>query len=332
VSLAQSRELVSVVAATYGLQPVSDPHALEDSVNLNFVLWHGGRRLVVRVYRPSMTVPRLEAVQRIREFLIDGDLPFAPLRRTLDGKRWCEFDGRLVEVEEFVPSETFMESFAHIHLAMPMFAKIHNRLRVAPPDEAAATPLVANHVGADRVVDAVAAAVAALPSGDFSAAESRYVTIAETLSCQLGQAEAAYEDQLLRQLVHGDYWDDNVKFTGSRISLIIDLDFMGWRPRIDDLALTLFYANERLRRRDTSDQRRGRLRELVDAYDGALRPHLSLAERQALPYAIARTPLCFVADWVRDPGLAGEVLANRGPAWARALSMINDTSWTTAFV
>ena len=40
-----------------------------------------------------------------------------------------------------------------------------------------------------------------------------------------------------RQLVHGDFWDDNGLFREGRIVLVTDLDFMGVRPRVDDLAL-----------------------------------------------------------------------------------------------
>jgi Ser/Thr protein kinase RdoA (MazF antagonist) len=278
-----------------------------------------------------MTVRRLEAVQRIRQFLVDGGLPFAALRRTLTGEGWCQFGDQLVEVEEFVPSETYMESFEHLRLAMPMLARIHNRLRLTPMDEAAATAPAANHVDAVRVVDAVADAVAVVHRDELPPEESRYLTIAETLARQLRQVETQYEDQLHRQLVHGDYWDDNVRFTGSRISLVTDLDFMGERPRTDDLALTLFYANERLGREDASGERIAQLRELVDAYDEVLSPQLCTAERRALPYAVARTSLCFVADWVRDPGVVSKVLTNRGPAWSWALAMINNQAWTTAF-
>lgn len=326
-----SRELVSVVSTRYGFHPASAYHELGDSFNLNFVLRDGGRRLVVRLYRSSMTAERLEAIQGVRQFLIDGGLPFAPLLPTVAGGGWCEFRDRLIEVEEFVPSETHMESYEHIRVAMPMLAAVHNRLRLAPLSEAAAIAPVANHVDAANVVETVAAGVGLLPSRELTAAESRFVTIAETLSQQLQRVEAQHEDQPSPQLVHGDYWDDNVRFTGARISLITDLDFMGLRPRIDDLALTLFYTNERLGRHDTSDQRRDQLRALVDAYDRALHPHLSTAERLALPYAVARTPLCFVNDWVRDPKLASAVLANRGPAWSWALAAINDKSWTRAF-
>ena len=63
---------------------------------------------------------------------------------------------------------------------------------------------------------------------------------------------------------------DNVLFREGRIVLVTDLDFMGVRPRVDDLALTLYYANSTLSGDQLSDARVHRLRGLVDAYDNGL--------------------------------------------------------------
>lgn len=327
-----SRELIDAVCAAYGLPSTAEHRELGDSFNLNMLVSHGDERLVVRMYRPSMTAPRLAAVQEVRRFLIDAGLPFAPLRPTLDGSDWCEFGGRLIEADEFVPSETYMESLAHIRLAMPVLAQIHNRLSLACVNESVAQAPVANHVDAGRVVDVVGAWVAALRVAELSTEEFRYAEVAKTLAHQVQRAEAGLVDLLPRQLVHGDFWDDNVRFTGSRIVLITDLDFMGYRPRIDDLALTLFYANERLGRDDTSVRRRCQLQELVDAYDETLTEPLSRAERHALPYAIARTTLCFTDQPAHgDATCATELIPRRGPAWVWASAAINDPGWTTAF-
>jgi Ser/Thr protein kinase RdoA (MazF antagonist) len=48
---------------------------------------------------------------------------------------------------------------------------------------------------------------------------------------------------LPRQLAHGDFWDNNVLFRSGRVVSVTDFDFMGVRPRIDDLALTLYHTN-----------------------------------------------------------------------------------------
>jgi hypothetical protein len=75
-------------------------------------------------------------------------------------------------------------------------------------------------------------------------------------------------------LVHGGFWDNNVGFRHGRVVLVGDLDFMGERARIDDLALTLHFAMATLGRHDTDDAGAAawvaRLRRLVDAYDRGL--------------------------------------------------------------
>jgi Ser/Thr protein kinase RdoA (MazF antagonist) len=59
---------------------------------------------------------------------------------------------------------------------------------------------------------------------------------AEELAELVGQAEAGLVARLPRQLVHGDFWDNNVLFRHGRPVLVCDFDFMGERARIDDLA------------------------------------------------------------------------------------------------
>ena len=54
-------------------------------------------------------------------------------------------------------------------------------------------------------------------------------------------------------------------------------------------ALEFDYADDRV-----SDERAGRLRALIDAYDRGLSVPLTDRERRALPLALARAPLCFV--------------------------------------
>jgi aminoglycoside phosphotransferase (APT) family kinase protein len=81
------------------------------------------------------------------------------------------------------------------------------------------------------------------------------------------KAEVALVSQLPRQLVHGDFWDNNVLFRHGRPVLLADFDFVGEQARVDDLALTLWCARcdlstqagpaeelARLRRLDQVDQ------------------------------------------------------------------------------
>jgi homoserine kinase type II len=84
---------------------------------------------------------------------------------------------------------------------------------------------------------------------------------------------------------------------------VADLDFMGIRPRVDDLALTLYFTDEEMQRADAADRRAeeriATLRPLVRAYAAALSTPLSESEWQALPWALARQPLWGIGKWVR---------------------------------
>jgi homoserine kinase type II len=116
----------------------------------------------------------------------------------------------------------------------------------------------------------------------------------EELAALVTGAERDFIPKLPRQLVHGDFWDNNICFRGGLLNLITDLDFMCERARIDDMALTLYYTNLTFSEDQLSDDRRRRLRTLVDAYDRGLDRRLSSIERAALPLALTRTPLCLV--------------------------------------
>src|SRR5262249_9940899 len=141
---------------------------------------------------------------------------------------------------------------------------------------------------------------------------------------------------LPRQLVHGDFWDNNVFFRAGRVALVVDFDFMGERARLDDLALTLYFASWPFSARPVSDERLARLRRLVDAYDQGLADPLTPAERAALPLAIARQPLWAVGRWLallddeaRARRLAAEVTSD--VEWA--LQITRDLGrWQAAFV
>jgi homoserine kinase type II len=129
---------------------------------------------------------------------------------------------------------------------------------------------------------------------------------------------------LPRHLVHGDYWDNNVLFHDNQVVLVADLDFMGERARIDDLALTLYYTNSTFSDDPTSDERIRGLSTLVNAYNAGLDEPLTSAERAALPLALARTPLAFIAMIASVDSQAG--------ARRLAAEMAHDISWALAIV
>jgi homoserine kinase type II len=98
--------------------------------------------------------------------------------------------------------------------------------------------------------------------------------------------------------VHGDFWDNNVLFADGRLVAVLDFDFMAERPRVDDLALAMWFFLLEPGKGLPGEVERAQLRAFVDAYDGAAAVSLSPEERTALPLAIARQPAWSVGRWV----------------------------------
>src|SRR5262249_49916848 len=142
--------------------------------------------------------------------------------------------------------------------------------------------------------------------------------------------------QFPQQLVHGDFWDNNVKFRDGSLVAVLDLDFMEEGARIDDLALVLYYANSgsTLASRRLPVERMQALRELVDAYDSGLEYHLSEGERSALPLVLARMPLKYARHLLLRGSAADQRVVAQAEApdlaWALSMARFPDP-WRAAF-
>src|SRR5215831_20605540 len=93
-----SAELWEVLAARWAIsrQPGRD---LGGGLNLNLLVSRGAEQLVVRVHRPSVRPPRLEAIQAVRARLDAAGVPCSALVPARDGARWARAGDRLVEVD-----------------------------------------------------------------------------------------------------------------------------------------------------------------------------------------------------------------------------------------
>ncbi len=179
-------------------------------------------------------------------------------------------------------------------------------------------------------------ACAAIRAFAASADEERIARVSEELASALLCAGDERSLELPRQLVHGDFWDNNVKFQNGSLVAVLDLDFMEEGARIDDLALVLYYANSgstfaSLR---SPVERMQALRELVDAYDSGLECHLSEKERAALPLALARTPLKYARHLLLRTSAADQraVALAEAPELEWALSIAKlPGPWRAAF-
>lgn len=297
-----SSELLAFIEANWGLRWTADPVDLGGSVNLNVLVESGRQRFVGRVYRSHVTPQRLESIQVISRHLAASGLPFAAPVSTLAGLGWADFGGQLVEVEPFVATDGRMNDLDRLRCALPLLGQIHSTIRHAP-ELSVPDPVFANHLSAKLAAGATANGTARIRSWDTTPAEERLASEADALAAQLSELSQECRDLPL-QLVHGDYWDNNVLFVGDEIALVTDLDFLGCRPRVDDLALTLYFTSQ-----DIVDVTSvpGLLRDLVGLYESGLDEPLSEGELLALPLALARQPLWSIGVWVA--GLDDELAA-----------------------
>jgi Ser/Thr protein kinase RdoA (MazF antagonist) len=315
--------LLEAIGDRYGIRGEDGGDDLGGSSNLNLRLTSGRQRYVVRVYRPWITVARLAALQLARRVLGRGGVPCAQPVLTRDGASWIVVDERLVEVEPYVEHEAKMDSWPRLAAGLPLLGRIHTLLRPLAVGADGRNPPAANNIEPRDVLPGVQRGTQRMRRWEATPAELALATASDELALLVDRAERRAGAQP-RQLVHGDFWDNNVLFRAGRVVLVADLDFMGERARIDDLALTLYYTNSTFWQDPVSDDRVRRLRALVDAYDGGLDEPLSAAERVALPVALARAPLCFIA-------MIAAVDSEPG-AHRLAAEMVRDVSWALDIV
>jgi len=291
-----SAELWEVLAARWAI-PRQHGRDLGGSLNLNLLVGRRGEQLVVRVHRPSVSPARLEDIQAVRDRIDVAGVPCSALVPARDGGRWARAGPWLVEVERFVPHDGRMNTPRRLARGLPILGRIHSLLADVDVSPAGRAVEFANHIEPGQVLAGTRAGVARIRSWHPVPQERRMAGQAERLAELVAAGEAGLAAGLARQMVHGDFWDDNVFFHRDTPVFVADFSFMAERARIDDLALTLYYADTGFGLTRTSD-RIAALQPLVRAYASGLGHPLSAAEREALPWAIARQPLWGIGGWV----------------------------------
>ena len=319
---APSRELFQRLRAAYGVEADENTIDLGGSANLNLLV---GGRWVVRVYRPYVTPARLDAINIARAALALGGVPTSKALPSLDGRPWTTLAGRLVEVEPYIRSDGIMDSWERLEAAIPLLGRAHAVLARVDLDQAARRPEFVNHVEPEEALAWATRAARRIETWDPTAAEKELAVTVVELAQRLAAAERALIPDLPRQLVHGDFWDNNVLFRDGSVVLVSDLDFMGERARIDDLALTLYFASLDFLRDIVADEQPRCLARLVDAYDSGLEHKLTDRERLALPLALARQPLWAAGKWLAS--LDTEETARR-----LATGVASDVTWALTIV
>ncbi|WP_308635783.1 phosphotransferase enzyme family protein [Paenibacillus silvisoli] len=319
-----SADLLKTVCDAYGIHSLSDIIDLGGSANLNLFATDGHNRYVVRVYRPYVNEARLADIQLARQVLNAQGIPSSKVRLTLNGQPYILFDGRLVEVDRYVESDANMASWEHLAAGLPLLGRIHTILRdVQFSTEGKKNQPFANYIEPQNALGMTLKGIQRIRGWNPSAYNMRLITATEELAYLVSAAEQELVPMLPRQMVHGDFWDNNVVFRDGRIVLVTDFDFMGERARIDDLALTLYYFD--CSDEPSSAKRLGGLRGLIDSYDSGLTEHLSMRERLSIPLAMARQPLWSMGGWIA-------LLDDEEAARRHAAGMLGDVEWALRII
>lgn len=281
--------VIGAVERDFGLRSCEVAERFGGNNKTNLRLMIAGRAdVVARVYPPTTSLGRVTAIQQARIALEGGGLPYIGPLPTSWGDTLATLPGdRALELEEFVPGED-MNSLDEIVMAMPLLGRTHSVLARHPSTYAGRYAPTANHVPS-YAVRALAAQLVARSAG-----WPKGLRDLARRAQDLAESVAAAETRFARrheQLVHGDFWNNNVLFVDGRVSAVLDLDFMGFRPRIDDLALTLYYTRSDFLGPFDQAVRLRWIARIVNAYDSGLDEPLTDEERSALPFALARTIL-----------------------------------------
>jgi homoserine kinase type II len=302
-------ELLRILRERYGIWWHGEVVDLGGSVNLNIRLPADDGGYVARLYAPWTSPARISSLRLARSHVAQSGLPIPQMIATRDGAAWMSFDGRVLEVERYVSGQP-MDTWDRLLQGMGVLGQIHQTLQGVDVGAAGCEAPYANYVAADSALERTRDAAARIGAEGGSPAELRLAQLAQKLALELQGAELERAVFLPQQLVHGDFWDNNVLFRDTELVAVLDFDFMGERARIDDVALILCYmfTTGGFRHQYRPPDRIGKLREIVDAYDAGLHDHLSAHERAALPLALVRNvlpPFCNL--WhVRDEAVQRE--------------------------
>jgi len=247
----------------------------------------------LHVSRPEVGPERVAALQTARSRLAACALPVVELLPSSAGATWGTVDGRVVEVERWMEHDGRMNTWSRLRSGAALLANVHDAWLGLDLGASAEACTWANWIAPEEVLAACTQAGRRLSSWDLGELAGDVVRLAELTSDHY---------DVPTQVVHGDFWDNNIYVRGEQLIAVTDFDFLGRRPRIDDLALLLYFADEQPyftgARPRSAHTRRSELAPLVHAYADSLATPLTTAETLALPYSLARQPLWVFGKWL----------------------------------
>ena len=272
------------------------------SSSLNLLVCAADKQYVARVYRPYVTAARFYDIFMIREKLIKSGLPCSISYKNLNGQDYVMWNGRIVEVEHFVIHDAIMDTMDRFKIALPYFGKTTSVLgEIDNISFDGKNPLFSNHIHFEKIAEMTEKGCNRILNWNPTESEVEIVNTSKILAEQVLQAGESLISKLPRQMAHGDFWDNNILFYHNQLSLIVDFDFMGERIRVEDIALTLYFAHisqNFCTSEYPSRERAVELKKLLNLYESGLDVKLSEAEKIAVPMFIAVQAFWGIGGWV----------------------------------
>lgn len=283
-------DLVTEITSRFGLPRPKSWQVLSSSWTTNLRLDFGDGIRVARVHQPWTDHDRLAAIHLVRRSANRADLPTLLPICDPAGETIIELgNGSLAELEPYVDWNRGMKTPGLLERGFAALGRLHDVLAGLELPAAAQIAPHANHLSSEEAARLTREGSRRIHTwnnpvlGHFADAVAAHVDAVTA-------AERSFRDGQITQLVHGDFWDNNVLFTGNDLVALIDFDFMAVRWRIDDLALPIWFYLLEPGHDLPDDDDLDLVRRLLDAYDSSTTRPLSRDERLALPLAIARQP------------------------------------------
>lgn len=287
-------QTVQAVLAQLGVD--SAPADLGGTMSLNLHL--DGLGHVLRVHALFEQASRVRALRDLRRRLDRQGLTVARPMPLL-GEEVLVVDGHVAELETFVAAEKpapTWESYVWMYEAM---GTLHNSLERDAARMELPLPEVATYASPAEL-RAWMKTTATAVSQDVHAA-----TIAAQVADMIEALEHQWvpPEELPEQVVHGDIRLGNVARTATGVAYF-DFGFAARRPRIHDLAYSLFWIvlkPDDSGRAETFDW--SRANDLIRAYEATAQTAISELERRALAPLLAAIPLYLaaIASYTPDP-------------------------------
>lgn len=252
---------------------------------------------------------RLDSIQRVRNALTGFDVPVPQAVPIAGGRLQVIMDDWPAELMPWLPADGDIDRWSRLEAAAGLLARLHDALQRVDLS-GFVPPLVSNGIPSGDYaawLDRTRAAIAATPADVADRAAA--LAACDRAGKLHDQADARGVPVLPRQLTHGDYGHGNVLFRDDAPAGIIDFEFTGVRPRIADLADLAFTPQWRSAFGQVAIPPAARdwsyVGRLVRRYDARARTPLADTELAALPVAMARLPLV----WVAQAGLHADPVA-----------------------